>query len=157
MLLKMTTVPKTILLCHTPRCDFTNGTVQKVSVLFAFRKYNWNNRLFKIVFTPLETLDRKRWGMRGGKSTLNFNSSFKKKTFLGVAFFSKDNYFLVGGSTWTPQKKSWTFHWPMGSFTVKENHIGPVISRIMRYTQTHRLTSCYFYAGKRECDSDKQL
>ena len=34
---------------------------------------------------------------------------------------------------------------PMKSYTVKENHIGSTVSEILRYTQTDRHTSCYFY------------
>ena len=39
-----------------------------------------------------------------------------------------------------PQDK--TFSGPVGSFTVKENHISSAMSKIFRYTQQ---TSCYFY------------
>ena len=51
--------------------------------------------------------------------------------------------FLLGGWRYLPPKSLYQRH--IRSFTIKENHIGPVVSEILRYKHTDRQTSCYFY------------
>ena len=45
-------------------------------------------------------------------------------------------------------KSAKTFPEPYGSYNVKENHIGSVVSEILLYRHTHRQTSLYFIIVK---------
>ena len=52
---------------------------------------------------------------------------------------------LVGECTPLQNSFKKTFPGPIRIFTVKENHIGSVVSEFLRYRQKHKQTTCYLY------------